>query len=593
MTAAQASGEIDGVGLALLTRRFDGIVAAMVNTLVRTGRSGVLNTGRDFSCCILTGDSRLLNIGASLPVHVMCGPDMMAESMVDLHPELRRGDAFLHNSPYLGNSHAADHSILVPVMDEEGRHRFTVFAKAHQADCGNAQPTTYAATARDVYEEGALIFPCVQIQRDYADVEDIVRMCKARIRVPEQWWGDYLALLGATRVGERRIGELATEIGWDAIDDYVEKWLDYSERRMGVAIGKLPGGTIVAETAHDPFPAVPDGVELRAVVTVSPEEGVIDLDLTDNPDCVPCGLNLTEATSRTAAIIGTLNSLDSTVPANAGSLRRLRTHLRENCVVGIPRHPTSCSVATSNLMDRIANAVQRAFAELDDGIGLAEAGLPVPPAFAVISGRDRRDAVERPFVNQLVLPSVTGGPAAPETDGWLTFCSAGSAGLMLRDSVELDELRYPLRIEEQSLIPDSEGAGRTRGAFAARCRYTPAGGELEIMYNSDGCVGPAQGARGGGAGAPAAQFLSSGATLTELDPCGQAEVDDGEVVVSISCGGGGYGDPRERDPERVLHDHREGLVSRERAEDVYGVAIDADGRGDGAATARLRGTEAR
>ena len=148
-------GRVDGVRLAVLSRRVDGIAARMQNTLLRTARSGVINNGRDFSCCILTADARLITVGESLPIHVMAGPDLMARSMLELHPRLERGDAFLHNSPYHGCSHPADHSILVPVIDEGGRHRFTVMAKAHQADIGNAQPTTYMATARDIYEEGA------------------------------------------------------------------------------------------------------------------------------------------------------------------------------------------------------------------------------------------------------------------------------------------------------------------------------------------------------------------------------------------------------------------------------------------------------
>src|SRR5207253_3112739 len=111
------------------------------------------------------------------------------------HPVLRAGDAFLHNSPYHGNSHAADHSMLVPVVDDEGVHRFSVLAKAHQADCGNSQPTTYMASACDVYEEGALLFDAVRVQCDYRDNEDVLRMLRLRIRVPDQWWGDYLALV--------------------------------------------------------------------------------------------------------------------------------------------------------------------------------------------------------------------------------------------------------------------------------------------------------------------------------------------------------------------------------------------------------------
>ena len=137
----------------------------------------------------------------------------MAEAMKQFHPTLKRGDAFLHNSPYHGNSHAADHTILVPVIDDEGVHRFTVVTKAHQADCGNALPTTYMGAAVDVYAEGALIFPAVKIQEDYKDIEDIVRMCEVRIRVPGQWKGDFLAMVGSARIGEREVLALGREVG--------------------------------------------------------------------------------------------------------------------------------------------------------------------------------------------------------------------------------------------------------------------------------------------------------------------------------------------------------------------------------------------
>ena len=165
---------VDGVRLAILANRFDSIARKMTNTLLRTGRSGVLNIARDFSCCIITAGHELLATAESLPIHVLSGPDMMARSMLEFHPDLKRGDAFLHNSPYHGCSHPADHTILVPVIDDAGRHRFTVLAKAHQADCGNARPTTYMGAARDVYEEGALIFPAVKVQEDYRDIEDII-----------------------------------------------------------------------------------------------------------------------------------------------------------------------------------------------------------------------------------------------------------------------------------------------------------------------------------------------------------------------------------------------------------------------------------
>ena len=115
--------------------------------------------------------------------------------------------------PYEGNSHAADHCLVVPVIDEAGVLRYWVLAKAHQADCGNSRPSTYLGDVVDVYNEGALIFSAVKIQENYQDNADIIRMCKNRIRVPEVWWGDYLASLGAVRIAERELLALGKEVG--------------------------------------------------------------------------------------------------------------------------------------------------------------------------------------------------------------------------------------------------------------------------------------------------------------------------------------------------------------------------------------------
>src|SRR6185312_5180167 len=420
---------IDPVDLAMLSNRFTAIVRSMSNTLIRTGRSAILNTGHDFSCCVITGDDELLAMADSVPVHVLSGADLMAKSMRTFHPALAPGDAFLHNSPYHGNSHPADLSILIPVFDDAGAHRFTVMSKAHLADIGNAEPTPYSAMARDVYEEGALIFPCVQVQRNYADLPDVIRMCQVRIRVPDMWWGDYLALLGSARVGERAIMLLADEIGWDRMDAFVRAWFDYSEGLMADAIGRLPEGEITVTSRHDAFERVPDGIAVKVSIKVG--GGYIDVDLTDNVDCQPCGLNTTEATARSAAMLGVFNALNGCAPSNAGSFRRLRVHVRENCVVGIPRHPASCSVATCNLPDRIGNAVQRGLAELADGHGLAEIGMSQPLSAGVISGRDPRHGDE-PFVDQLLL-GWSGGAGGPVADGWLTMGGIGDAGVLQRD----------------------------------------------------------------------------------------------------------------------------------------------------------------
>ena len=579
----------DVVSLAVMTNRMEGVVRKMTSTLFRTARSTVLNTARDFSCCVVTANHELLVMGESLPIHVISGPDLTSRWLERFHPHPRRGDAFIHNSPYHGNSHAGDHCIVVPVIDGEGRRRATALVKAHMADIGNSEPTTLTATARDVYEEGALIFPCVKIQEDYRDVEDVIRMCMARIRVPEDWYGDYLGMIGAARVGERELLKVGEEVGWDTFDRYVEDWFDYSEERIRATIRTLPAGRRTGHDIHDAVPlrGVEEGVRLEASVTVDPEAGEIEIDLRNNPDCLPCGLNLTESTSNTSALIGVFNSIDHTVPRNAGSARAVRVLLRENCCVGIPVHPASCSMATSGIAERMAGVVQRTMAEFRDGMGMASTGPECPPAVAGLSGRDPRHG-DAPFVDMMILGN-SGGAGHAHGDGWMTNGETSDGGSMMRDSTEVLELLRPIRVWADRLVPDTEGAGRFRGAPSLYIEYGPVDTELEVLYAADGTVNPALGARGGEAGALCRPFMRrADGEVVGLEAWARVVLKPGETIISISSAGGGYGPPLERDAERVRRDVAEGWVGRERARATYGVALSADGSVDKPATHELR-----
>jgi N-methylhydantoinase B len=583
-----AAQRFDPVALAVITSRVQGIVRRMTNTLFKTARSSVLNTARDFSCCVVTREHEMLACAESLPIHVMSGPDLVSASLARLHPQMRAGDAYLHNSPYHGNSHAGDHCILVPIVDAGGAHHLTAVVKAHMADIGNSQPTTLWASARDVYNEGALIFPGVRIQRDYEDVAEIIEMCRTRLRVPEVWYADYQGMIGAARIGERELSALGEELGWEALHDYEAAWFDYSEEMMAAAIRQMPAGRSVARNKHDPMPAAgaEDGVPVTVAVTIDPRAARIEVDLTDNPDCLPCGINLTEATSRTAAMIGIFNSLPVAVQPNAGSFRRLDVLIRENCVAGIPRHPFSCSTATTGIADRVANATQRAIAELADGFGMAETGT-LTATVADISGHDPRHD-DAPFVNLMIL-GLTCGAGHARADGWLVSGEVGDGGLMMRDSSEVDELLYPIVIWADRIVTDSGGPGRFRGAPACYVEYGPADTEIEAMWSTDGYVHAALGARGGHPGAPARQFLRrADGTVEPLPGWGELRLSPGETVYATSAAGAGYGPPWQRETSRVLEDVRDGWVTREQARGAYGVVVDATGELDAPATEKLR-----
>jgi N-methylhydantoinase B len=563
------SADFDPILMAVLANRMNAIVREMTNTLLKTARSAVLATVRDFSCSLVTGDNRLLCAAEGAPVHIF-GSDLQTQAMCDLHDDLAPGDIFLHNDPYLGNSHAADHMYMAPVIID-GIHLFTACAKAHQADCGNSIASTYHATAKDVYAEGALIFPCVRVQKNYRNVDDIVRMCRRRIRVPEQWYGDFLASIGAVRIAERRLTELAERYGIPLLQHFTESWFDYSERRAAEAIRALPSGRLSGISRYDPQPGLPDGLPIRADVVVDGEAGFIDVDLTHNADNIEFGLNESVACATSNAMNGVFNCIDPSVPHNAGSFKRVRVKLREGCVTGVPKFPHSCSMATTNIGDRIVNAVQYAFSQLGDGYGLAEAGMGMGAGAAVISGHDRR--FNGPFINQEWMVA-TGGPGTPTTDGWLNYGLPVANGVIYRGSVEIDESKFPMLFRSLRVVPGGAGAGRFRGSPGVDVVYGPRTDPMTVIVSCDGQVNPPQGVHGGQSGPAAATYkIHRDGHEEKLPGVVECQLEPGEWIRGVDAGGGGYGNPLERAPERVLRDVLERWETPERARDVYGVVL--------------------
>ncbi len=558
--------------LAVLANRFDGVVREMTNTMLKTGRSAVINSARDFSCGITTASNELFATAEGLPAHTY-GLNLQSEAMCRFHQDIREGDAYLHNDPYSGNSHPADHTIIVPVFWER-EHLFNVCAKAHQADIGNSIPSTYHASAKDVYEEGALIFPAVRVQRDNITNDDIIRMCQRRIRVPDFWYGDFLSMLGSARTGESRIHDIFKKYGKETVRQFISEWFDYSELRMKQAISSLPKATIERESFHDPMPPLlPDGIPVRVRLSVSPEKGEIEIDLTSNIDNMDNGLNLSEACSISNAVAGVYNCLPSDIPRNGGSYRCIKMKMREGAAIGIPKFPHSCSVATTNISERLLNNVQAAMAELGEGYGLAEGGLGLGAGFSVVSGKDARHD-NHPYVNQLFFGE-NGGPASPECDGWVTYGIPVVAGLMYRDSIEIDELSYPIHVKEVRLMKDEEGAGFNRGAPGVTLTYGPSENPMTVVFAADAQVNPAKGVRGGKEGNRGEMHvIDSDGNATQAPSVGVVVLNKGMWLKGKDTSGGGYGCPFERDAGRVLHDVLEGYISLERAKKIYGVVFE-------------------
>ncbi len=592
MDNQRRNSEFDPVRLAIMANRVEAIVREMTNTVVLAANSSVIGMARDFSCSILTSSHEIFAAAEGLPGHVF-GGNLQSRGMAEHHPDFAEGDAFLHNDPYTGNTHPADHTILVPVF-HEGEHIFTAAVKCHQADCGNSVPTTYHPTARDVYEEGSLTFPFVRVQSDYKDNVDIINMCRRRIRIPDQWYGDYLATVGAARSGERALKAFIAKFGAYEIKAFIAAWLDYSERRTAAAIRKFPVASLDGLGSLDSLgDFLPFDIPVKVRVSIDPDAAMVTIDLRDNMDCVDAGINQSEATATAACIVAVFNCLEDDLPLNSGSFRRIQVLLRENCVVGIPEFPHSCSVATTLLADVIINATQAAFSDIGEGFGLSEGNLCNSIGGSVVSGHDSRRGGAG-YVNQIFLMG-GGGPASPTSDGMNYIFSAMGAGLLYRDSVEIDEQRFPVLVKSMRLVPGSAGAGRQRGGLATRVEFVPRNDDMTVMTVCNGRKHAPRGVRGGADAQHGGNFhVRADGSAIELPGSVACTLRPGESIIGLDNGGGGYGDPAERDPAKVLADVIEGYETPERAREVYKVALETDAHGffvgvDAAATIALRG----
>lgn len=569
------TADIDLFTMIVLRRRFEAIIREMVNALFKSGRSGVLNTAMDFSCSLTDANFQSVSVALGLPVHVGAIELIPQAVKKKFGDAIRPGDCFVNNSAYHGNTHCGDFTLCAPVF-MDGELIFYTIARAHLGDIGFPTATTYGPDSRDVYQEG-LKLPCLRVQRDYSDVPEVIDICKANIRSPDQFYGDYLACLAAVRTGERRLKELCAKYGREVVLTFLQKFQEYAETMCVEAIRKLPAGRISRTAYYDSMlEDYPNGIPLTAELAIDPDAGEIEIDLTANVDNLPLGINMSESTTLATCRMNVLAQLGPDIPRCSGSFKRVKVKMREGAVVGKPRYPAATSSATTHLCHLLGSHIQALFAELIDGTGSAYGTIGLPASSAVVSGQDFRHG-NRPFVNQVII-GYWGGPALARHDGWVTYGSASSQGILWQSSVEVVEQQQPILVESLAVRKDSGGAGRQQGGPGAYCVFVVRGNPMRFSIGAAARQFPPAGVRGGGAGAPTlVKLRRQSGEIIELPSTGEFLVQPGEAIVSEGCGGGGYGNPLERDPQLVLRDYREGWISGERVSAIYGVVLSGEG----------------
>jgi N-methylhydantoinase B len=569
---------IDPVTLTLTQNRLDHISQQMGWVMMRTARSPLFSQGHDFSCFITDRDGIILSQADGLPIHTGGGGFAVRALLKAFAGDIHEGDAFVLNDPYeAGGNHLPDWVISRPVFFDGELVGFCS-NRAHQSDIGGGAAGGYNARATEIFHEGIRLPPLRLVEKGTVRA-DLWRLLLLNSRAPNLMDGDLRAMLGSTRIGMEKVAKLTRSLGAGGWREYYPAILDAGERRMRAEIAALPDGRYLGEdkTDNDCFDQI--DYAIRVALTVAGDHLTVDFTGTDGQ--MKGFKNSSLANTYSAVYTALYSFLSPDLPGNEGTFRAVRIIAPEGTLVN-PRPPAPMTMNTIAVATEIIHAVWQALGQADPARACACWGKNSGP---IMSGKGDDG---KPFV-MYHWSGAIGAGAVDGRDGFNANGGLVALGRLQLPDVELYEQSYPVRFVRQEFRPDAGGAGRFRGGtgtdYVVDIETT---GTLALR--GEGLRTPSgkgiHGGRTGEAGEMRVRFRDGREVLHPK--YGLVPVEPMRLQV-VAAGGGGWGDPRARDPDLVLRDVRDGIVSREMALRDYGVVLTGDGRSvDRAATARRR-----
>ncbi|RSM72023.1 hydantoinase [Amycolatopsis sp. WAC 01375] len=542
---------VDPILVGVLGNRLHSILAEQQNALVNTAFSSVVRESLDLACAVF--DSRGEMIGQSVggtPGHINAMATGMHHFVAAYPPEtLEPGDVLLTNDPWQTAGQINDITVATPVF-LRGRLVAWFASCCHAPDIGGR---LVSAEANEVFEEG-LRLPIMKFLRAGEVNADLELLIRANVRTPEETIGDLYAQVTGNEVGAASLVRLLEEFDLDSLDDVAAEIMNRSERALRDALANLPDGTYTSELVTDGFDD--EEVVLKVAVTIDGEE--IHLDFAGSSPQSRRGINVVLNYTRAYASFAVKAAISPEVPHNAGSFRPVHVTAPEGSVLNCaPPAP----VASRHLIGHfLPSLLITALHEALPGNALAHSA----DALWMTIWRGA-DASGREFMLNVFQ---TGGIGARATKDGLS--TTGFPSGLRSTPTEVIETMAPLIQRERLLRTDSGGAGRWRGGLG-QCTTMAARGEISwsVNGNVDRVLRPASGVDSGHDGAVGRFELARG----PLPSKSRVNLRPDDVVDVILPGGGGYGDPFEREPEAVLADVVDGYVSVEAARELYGVEV--------------------
>ena len=546
----------------------------MVLTIFRTAYSGVLKGGMDYSTGLVDANGRIIAQVLTQPCHLGSVPTAMESILRHFGNSLAPDDVYIMNDPFDGGMHLPDIFVIKPIFYDGELLGFAATV-CHHGDVGGRVAGSNAADSTETYQEGLRIPPLRLFERGSRN-ETMFRLLEANVRLPRQLAGDLRAQLAACHIAEKGMIELAARHGLVGMRSMIETTLDHTERMTREALAKLPDGSFDFVDWIDD-----DGIDIgRPIplkVTFTKQGEAIAADWTGSAVQVKGAINSTLSFTKAAVYTALKSVLPLDIPANDGFYRVVKVTAPSGTIANavLPAATAARGLTGFRMLDCCFGALAKM---LPDMVCAASDGGNV----GVSVGGYGADG--RPFVYVDFACGAWGG--RPWADGLQG--NASLFGNISSSSVEMVEVESPVQILAYEFIPDAMGAGKYRGGAPYRRHYKFLEQEGVLQIRSDRCSVAPYGLYGGSPGRPGCNLFYSD---------GSAEVIPSKITRAIQCGdefcyemagGGGWGDPLERDPQDVLSDLRNELISLAVARSAYGVVLSAAGDVDVSATVELR-----
>jgi N-methylhydantoinase B len=571
---ALAAGDFDPITFAVIKSGLDTIVDEMAYAVLRTARSPIVRDVLDYSVTLCDRDGRILTQAKTVALHLGAVPDAMDVVMQRFAGNLFPGDVVVLNDPYDGGMHLPDIFMFKPVFHDGRLEGFAVVI-AHHCDVGGRVPGSNASDSTEIFQEGLRI-PPMKLYDAGRPNGTLLAIVAKNVRVPDLVIGDLEAQYATCNIGERELIRLLERYGSEILHGYFDRLIDYGEELTRRAIAAWPDGNYHFTDYIDGDGFSPDPIPIRCRVTVSGDR--LHVDFAGSSPQVKGAINSTLSFVKSATYLSIRCALDRDVPNNAGVYRCITVSAPEGSILN-PRMPAP--VAARALTGyRVVDVVLGALAQIvpEKVMAAGEGGNTV----VVLGGYDGEAA--EPFILVDMINGAWGGRFDKDGIEGVTNPSQNMSNL----PVETLEARYPVMMEGYGFRQDSGGAGRFRGGLGLVRSYRLLAEEAILQLRADRTSHAPYGLFGGRPGA-----LSTNALVVDGESRGlpgkvTLDVKRGAIVRHEQAGGGGYGDPLDRDPRAVARDVADGKVSPPCAAQDYGVVVDDGGTLNEVATAVRR-----